>query len=170
MFAEEVVHCWSEDERAPYENLGRPTLRAVGDPALATLDFTLRSRADGRVYVAEQKAELAFERYRYLRLTDASQIAHHKLRAFNWFRDVALDPASHAVQVMAKPITVHGAILVWGATTPEGKAAAIATYGFADVLSIEDMLRDLRAWATPAWIARVEQLRGWSNELFDALT
>src|SRR3954454_18683940 len=169
MFSEEVARHWCSDERSPYENLGRPTLGAAGDPASATLDFTFRSRTDGRVYVAEQKAELAFECYRYLRLIDAAQVEHHKTRAFAWFLEMARDPASHSVQVNGRLISADGAILVWGATTSEGVASAIATYGFADVLSLEAMLADLRAWDSPAWVERVDQLRGWSNELFEAL-
>jgi hypothetical protein len=171
MFSEDVVRHWSHDERAPYEDLGRPTLRSTIEPGFATLDFALRSRADGGIYVAEQKAELAFEGYRYLRLTSASQIEHHaKGRAFAWLLDLARDPASHPVHVRAKPVEVSGAILVWGAVDAAGHADAMATYGFADVLSLEELLRDLRRWDPPDWRATVDQYRRWANELFDGLT
>jgi len=53
--------------------------------------------------------------------------------------------------------------------TPEGRAWAMEAYGFADVLSLEDMLRDLRAWQDPAWRLRMGQLREWSDGLFDGL-
>ena len=46
----------------------------------------------------------------------------------------------------------------------------MAKYGFADVLSLEDVLRDLRAWDAPDWRATVELYRRWANELFDGLT
>lgn len=36
--------------------------------------------------------------------------------------------------------------------------------------SLEDVLRDLRAWDAPEWRATVEQYRRWANELFDGLT
>lgn len=171
IFSEDVVRIWSRDPRAPYEDVGRPTLRSATEPGFATLDFALRSRADGRVYVAEQKAELAFEGYRYLRLTSAGQIEHHaKTRAFAWFLDVARDPASHSVQVGGRPVDVAGAILVWGAVNGDGRRAAMSTYGFADVLSLEGILADLRAWDVPAWRTTVERYRRWSTELFDALT
>lgn len=169
MFNEEIVRYWAANERAPYRDLGRPTLWM--HPEFATLDFTLQSRADGRRYVAEQKAELAFEGYRYLRLTAASQVQHHAARrAFLWFLQTARDPASHPVKVKGRATEVNGAILVWGAGTPEGRADAMQTYGFADVLAIEDMLRDLRDWDDPAWRARVAEIRGWTNGLFDGLT
>lgn len=171
IFSEDIVRIWSRDPRAPYEDVGRPTLRSATQPGFATLDFTLRSRADGRLYVAEQKAELAFEGYRNLRLTSADQIEHHRgIRAFAWFLDVARDPASHSVQVGGKSVDVAGAILIWGAIESRGRERAMSTYGFADVLSLEGILADLRAWGVPAWRATVERYRRWSNELFDALT
>ncbi len=169
MFSEEIVRCWAATERAPYRDLGRPTLWAP--PKFATLDFTLQSRADGRCYVAEQKVELAFEDYRYLRLEAASQVQHHAGgRAFQWFLETARSPAGRLVKVGARPTDVAGAILVWGAVEPEGRADAMQTYGFADVLAIEDMLRDLRHGNDSAWRARVAEIRGWADGLFDGLT
>jgi len=168
MFSEDIVRFWSAHEEAPYRYLGRPTLWADGQ--FATLDFALQSRSDQRIYVAEQKAELAFEGYRYLRLTDAQQVAHHAhMRAFAWLLDAARDPGARVAKVAAKPISVAGAILVWGAVTAGGCAAVKATYGFADVLSLEDMLADLRTWGDEAWRARLATLESWSNDLFRAL-
>ena len=169
LFSEEIVRYWCANERASYEDLGRPTLWCDG--AYATVDFTLRSRADGRCYAAEMKAEMAFERYRYLRLTDSSQLSHHTpVRAFSWLVELAADAASHSVRVGAKAMSVDGAILIWGATTTEGRASVIARFGFADVLSVEAMLQDLRAWNDPAWQARVGELRTWADGLLDGLS
>src|SRR4051812_809398 len=130
IFAEDVTRYWARCPRSPYDCLpDRPTLRATDEPVFATLDFALRSCADGRLFIAEQKAELAYESYRYLRLdvldpADPDQLAHHaQKRAFRWFLEVARDPTSHPVFVRAKPVAVHGAILVWGAITPSGREA-----------------------------------------------
>jgi hypothetical protein len=68
-----------------------------------------------------------------------------------------------------RPLAIDGAILVWGAVTPVGRSAAMAEYGFADVLGLEDMLSDLIAWQDPAWSARVEELASWASGLFEAL-
>jgi hypothetical protein len=169
LFSEEVVRFWADGDQAPYEELGRPTLWTGS--AFTTLDFTLRSRSTGLMYVAEQKVELAFEGYRYLRLTSAAQIQHHATkRAFDWFLDLARDPTAHEVKVKARHCEVAGAILVWGAITPKGRASAIAAYGLADVLSLEDMLRDLQDRDDPAWRARVAELRDWADGLLAGLT
>jgi hypothetical protein len=39
-------------------------------------------------------------------------------------------------------------------------------YGFADVLSVEDMIRDLGAWQPEEWAAWVGTRRRWTDELF----
>lgn len=70
-----------------------------------------------------------------------------------------------AATVGAKPIEADGAVLVWGATTPAGCEAVRATYRFADVLSIEEMLDDLRRWQSELWMARVAQVGDWCHEL-----
>jgi hypothetical protein len=166
LFSEEVVRKWAANEKAPYEYLGRPHLRGDGEAYGHTLDFTLCDRSTGRVYVAEMKCELAFEGYRYLRLTTAQQLDHHEGAAFTKFRQVARDPAALPVTVGGKSVEVHGAILVWGAATPEGRTAVIDEVGVHDVVTVEDALRDLRDWNDPAWQQHIEQLAGWSRELF----
>ena len=74
MFSEDIVRIWSRDGRAPYEDLGRPTLWKPGEQRGATLDFTLERRSDQRRFVVEQKVELAFENYRYLRLIEPEPV------------------------------------------------------------------------------------------------
>ncbi|WP_041570813.1 MULTISPECIES: hypothetical protein [Thermoanaerobacterales] len=59
--------------------------------------------------------------------------------------------------------------LIWGAVAPEGRSAVITEYGFADVLSVEEMANDLRRWQPTGWRKEVERLRHWSQELFDSL-
>lgn len=74
MFSEDVVRYWAANERSGYACIGRPSIWE--GPGFATVDFTLRS-PDGRVFVAEQKAEMAWMNYSYLRLERPSQIARH---------------------------------------------------------------------------------------------
>ena len=115
ILGEDIVRLWAAKDAAPYRDLGRPTLWLPNGEGRSTLDFTLQSRADDRVFVAEMKCELEVENYRYLTLTNASQLAHHKGEAFRRFLSLARDPAAFVVKVSAKPIPVDGAILVWGA-------------------------------------------------------
>jgi len=169
LFSEEVVRHWCRCFAAPYEDLGRPTLRTLGEMRGHTLDFTLRHRETGRVFAAEMKCELEFENYRYLRLTAAWQVRHHRSVAFQKLLRLARDPEAFEVRVGGRAVKVDGAVLIWGALTAEGRNAVIREYNFADVLSVEAMVEDLRRWKAAGWAEVVEQFRRWSTELFDFL-
>lgn len=169
LFSERIVHVWCACPEAPYEDLGRPTIYEPGQPRGSTIDFTLRNRASGRVYVAELKCELEYEGYRYLRLTGADQVSHHTSTAFRRFLRVAQKPSECVVRCNGKPLSVDGAVLVWGAVAPAGREAAMAEYAFADVLSVESMISDLRRWQPANWKVFLERYRRWTIELFDFL-
>jgi hypothetical protein len=170
LFSEEIVRVWAADTRAPYEDVGRPTLFAPGDIRGSTLDFMLRRRGDNRQFVAELKAEFAFEKYAYLRLSDPGQLRHHQgVPAFARLLEMTRSPGAYEVRVGGKRVVADGAVLVWGAVSEPGRQAVVETFGFTDVLSLEEILVDLRAWSSPAWRKRLGQFRSWSNGLFDAL-
>jgi hypothetical protein len=172
MFSEDVVRYWAASERSPYACIGRPT---IWDGSLfATIDFTLQT-PDGRTYVAEQKAEMAWMNYAYLRLERTAQIDRHRGKpAFDWFLDAAREPrrrlVKNGVKGSGKPIAIDGAILVWGAVSSEGRAAAIEQFGFADVLGLEDLIADLITWRDEPWAAHIGELAGYAAGLFSALS
>lgn len=113
---------------------------------------------------------MAFDGYRYMRLLDNSQLAHHAAkRAFAWLLELAGNPTSFEVRVAARPVEVAGAILVWGATSPAACADVISKCQFAAVLSLEHMLQDLHSWSDPGWQSRVAELRAWSDGVWDML-
>lgn len=169
LFSESVVRIWCTQSDTAYEDLGRPTLCESGVKHGHTLDFTLSERSTGRIYVAEAKCELEYNNYQYLTLEEPGQIAHHTSTAFAKFLRVAADPTAYDVRLKGVPMAVDGAILVWGAVTPAGRAAAMSTYGFADVLSIESMVTDLKRPSPPKWEDFVARYRRWTTELFDYL-
>lgn len=166
IFSEEIVRYWCANPQSSYVDLGRPTLY-TSEGKWHTLDFTLRDQETSKTYVAEMKCELAYDNYRYLRLTDVRQLEHHVGAAFQRFLQIARVGHGLTVKVGGKPMVADGAILVWGATTPEGALSATEATGIADVLSVENMIEDLHRWQDGAWRARTEQLRSWSNDLFD---
>jgi hypothetical protein len=121
------------------------------------------------VYVAEMKCELAYDNYRYLRLTSAQQLDHHKGAAFVRFLESAKQGHNLVVKVDTKVLVTDGAILVWGATAPAGVQSVQSTTGVFDVLSLEEMIDDLKRWQDPTWTQRVGQISGWCDELFEFL-
>lgn len=170
IFSEELVRDWCSDPRSPYEDRGRPTLLSPGDSRGATLDFTLRHRNTGETYVAEMKVELEYEGYRYLTLERIDQLEHHRLPAFQRFLAVAREPRAHEVRVGGKPTSVDGAILIWGAVKEDTKQLVLAETGLHDVLSMDSIVHDLRAWQPARYVERVGSLRQAANDLFDWLS
>ena len=170
IFNEDVVRIWSRCAAAPYKDLGRPTLRRKGSNTSATLDFLLATRDSGRVFVAEMKCELEYENYKYLTLTDPSQLQHHRKPAFDLFLQAAADSSQVDVETSKGPSLVHGAILVWGDATATGRDTTIARYGFADVLTVSAMVQDLNRWQPQEWGAFITDRRRWTTDLFDGLT
>lgn len=78
IFSETIVQIWSEDERAPYRNLGRPTLSGPSQARAPTLDFLFECRRTGRRFVVEQKCEIEFNGFRYFTLTAPDQLTHQQ--------------------------------------------------------------------------------------------
>ena len=54
IFSEEIVRLWASGSRARYESGGRPAIKSPGDERGHTLDFTLRERTTGKVFVVDE--------------------------------------------------------------------------------------------------------------------
>src|SRR5439155_19469328 len=124
---------------------------------------TLRSRSTGRTYVSELKCEIEYQDYKYLVLTDSKQLDHHNKPAFAALLAAAAKQADQRAYVGRKQIAIDGAILIWGATTPEGRAAVVSERGFFEILTLAEIIADLRAWNSEPYRVLLEQRRSWSN-------
>jgi hypothetical protein len=169
IFSEEIVRLWASDDRAAYEDLGRPTLRQAGERRGSTLDFTLRSRETGKVYVAEMKCEIEYQNYKYLVLSDVPQLRHHRKAAFWALLDVARGGTDFAVRLNGVERKVDGAILIWGAATEEGRRAVVQATGVHDVLTMGEIIADLNAWHCPRYRELLSRRREWVNDMFHQL-
>jgi hypothetical protein len=169
IFSEEIVRQWANDPRSPYEDLGRPTLRKHNEKSGSTLDFTLRHKSTGKSYVAELKCEIEYQNFKYLVLSDVKQLDHHNKAAFFALLDAAAKHPRQQTFVNRKELEIDGAILIWGAATPEGRRMVIDTKGFFAVLTMSDIISDLRSWGNVPYQRLMEQRRTWTNEMFDAL-
>ena len=169
IFSEEIVRIWARDPRATYEDLGRPTLRSVGERSGSTLDFTFRSRETGKIYVAELKCEIEYQNYRFLVLAESNQLNHHRKPAFAALLAAAAKPSELRAYVSKKEVAIDGAILVWGAATSTGRALVSADNGFAAILTLAEIVAELQVWQSEPYRALLEHRRVWSNEMHDAL-
>ena len=171
IFSENIVRRWSASTGAPYENIGRPTVRFDDEATRSTLDFTLRNKASKKTYVAEMKCEIEYEKFKYFILTSPEQLDHH-IRgkpAFRSFLRAAREPSAARVTVQGLPVAVDGAILVWGAATPMGCAGVREKFKLADVLTVESMVDHLTRSNDDKYVAMLEDRRKWLNEMFDGL-
>jgi hypothetical protein len=171
IFSENIVQTWSEDERAPYKNLGRPTLAADPPVRNSTLDFLFECRSTGRRFVVEQKCEIEFRGFRYFTLTGPDQLGHHDKPAFAAFLAAAKGraPGSRNWKVRNQRLTVDGAILVWGAVTPDGRKAVIEETGLHDVIGLDRIIAECAEWRPDAYCRLVSERRQWCEELFGFL-
>ena len=88
IFNEEIVSIWCNNKKSHYRNLGRPTLYIDGRHF--TLDFTFEDRNKKR-YIVEMKSELQYEKFKYMVLSNGSNVnyfqQHLKKKAFQLFVD-----------------------------------------------------------------------------------
>ncbi len=169
VFSEELVRIWANDSRAPYANLGRPTLRQSDAGKGFTLDFTFQHRITNKVYVVEMKCEIEYENFRYMVLSETQQLKHHKKEAFTAFLDVAKNHSSWLVFTNKVQTLVNGAILIWGDATSEGRTNVIAETGCFDVITLSDIIRDLKKWNNEEYQIVIQQRERWMSELFSFL-
>lgn len=167
IFSEEIVRLWGQNPRAPYREVGRPTIY-LPDGKRYTLDFTFCK--DGRYFIAEMKCELEYDNYRYLRLVSPRQLDHHKNKpAFREFLRFNKDPSAAKVYLRGKELEVSGCILVWGSITDAGRLQVIEETGITDVLSVEKCIEDLLNWQDENYLRLVKNYRQWVEELFKYL-
>jgi hypothetical protein len=169
IFSEEIARKWaSKDTKAPYEDLGRPTLKQKGKK-LCTLDFAFRDKKTGKVYVAEQKCWLEYENYKHLSLDNYQKLDCLTDSSFSKFLELADNPKKYDVFIGGKQTEISGTILLWGKVTNEGKTSVKLKYKIHDVLSLENIIENLVSWKTPEYSDLIKEKKRWCNQLFHEL-
>lgn len=167
IFSEEIVRIWARDPRAPYEDLGRPTV--LHDGRRSTLDYCFRCRRTGKVFVVEQKCEIEYQNYRYLTLERLDQLSHHAKPAFSAFLAAARPDGGVSVQIAGQAVVADGAILMWGAVSELGREAVLAETGLHDVLALADIVAQCAAWKPDGYESLIADRAAWSGALFEFL-
>ncbi len=65
ILSEQIVSLWTSDERVPYLDLDRPTIKTSDNNRGHALDFALQERSSGNIYVSEMKCEIEYQNFRY---------------------------------------------------------------------------------------------------------
>jgi len=170
IFSEEIVRKWaSKNTQAPYEDLGRPTLKKNGKK-LCTLDFAFKDKHTGKVYVAEQKCWLEYENYKHLSLDSYEKLDYHLTDpSFCRFLDLGKTPEKYDIFVGGKQIEASGIILVWGKVTDEGRTSVKSKHKIHDVLSLENIIENLVNWKNPEYYKLLREKQEWCNQLYHEL-
>ncbi len=142
IFSEDIVRIWCKATWSPYSNLGRPRVVPPSSGKGHTLDFTLQSKRDESIYVAEMKCWVEYQDYRFLTLCNVKQLEELESPAFNAFLEVAQSPSRCKVSVNGKSQAISGAILIWGDVADSGRNDVKSTYKIVDVLSLKDIIND----------------------------
>lgn len=181
MFNEEPVRIWGEMESSPYEYLGRPTLFPKGESGYTVLDFAFRRKSDGVCFVSEMKCELAYNNYAYLTLDSISHVERHRSeqlrsgkQSFARFLEAATSPEKFLCKVTTRKnkridLDFAGAILVWGRTSDQKKDVIVREFGFADVLTVEDIINDLLSSKSEQYQDLIARQRSQCEFLFSSL-
>jgi hypothetical protein len=171
IFNEEIVRIWCNREDSPLEDIGRPTIRKIGDSSRgSTLDFTFQDKKTKNIYVSEMKCEIQYRNYSYLELRNVEQINRHKKAAFNRFLQIAVNPANYEVKIGGELIKeVKGAILVWGKISESKKASILEKTKLKDVLSVENIINDLIEKKDENYFQLLVEKQEWMGHLFRGL-
>ena len=163
---EEIIRIWAMDPRSPYDIADRrPTLYDAG--RAYTLDFLFLR--DGNSFVSEMKCEVQYQNYRFWKLTEPSQLDHHKnKKAFELFLRLASDSSSVPVRA-GTDIRVDGTVLIWGSASSEGIDLVKGQFGFHDVLTVEKCISDLASWENERYLKLLNERQEWSSSLFNTL-
>ena len=174
-FNEEPVRIWCRDPASPCIRIlvaETPVLEA-GKPGRGhTLDFTLRSRRDGRIFAAEMKCEITYENYHSMTLRSRSQLDRRARDsvALGSFLSSPKTPSPTVSQPRADTINLDGAILIWGDCDQEGRREVVEGTGIAEVLSLEEIIETLVNRANPEYLELVQRRMAWCQELFSFLS
>jgi hypothetical protein len=167
LFAREVVHCWATDANAPYADMGKPILRQHNAARGSPLDFAFQERRRKHIYGVVLYCDPLGDGP----LKDANQItALSATRTFAAFLHAAAQPSAYSLSVGGADYPLVGSILIWSSMESKKTRAVIRkTYAFHDILSVEDIIRDLIAWKNRDYQMLLDRRAAWCYDFFRGL-
>ena len=174
IFNKEIVRFWLRDHNnSKYEDLGRSTIYNTKGEKIATLDFTLRNKATGQNYLAEQKYWFGFQNGN---LTTISEENSFWVRFSKWSNKnykskpawkvlIEKDKTNWIVKTQKIKTAISGSILIWADYNEAGKSRMISEYGFHDVVSLKEIVQDLKNWNNQDYIRYISGIKHWTEEL-----
>ena len=170
IFSERIVRIWCQNPKAPFSDLGRPTIYYGEEGKYCILDFLLKDKK-GELFVTEMKCEIEYQRYKFFTLSDPEQLVHHSKNAFGKFLQLGQDPNQYTVKVKGeeKPC-IKGIALIWGRVIQEKKHLISSEYNINHILCLESITNDLLNWDDSNYKNFIKDRMTWAEELFNGLT
>ncbi len=167
LFVTDVIHCWCTDSHAPYSSLGKATLRPADAARGAPLDFAFQDRRKKQTFAVIMQGLPGHD----TPLRGPQQIIELEgSRTFAAFLDAAANPARYTLAAGSAEYPAAGAILIWGSLESKKVRASIRKhYPFADILSIEDMIRSLLEWQNRDFQMLLDRRAAWCYDFFRGL-
>jgi len=173
IFNEEIVRIWCHTNESKYVDLGRPTVKLKRENEVnkrgRTFDYTFEHKESKHLFIGECKCWLEYEDYKYLKLDNAKQLDGYHGESFTLFKNFRKESDKYEVKVNNIPKTIDGMILIWGAVNESKKQDIISTYGFEDILSLENIISELIYTQNAEYADFIQEKSIWCEELFGYL-
>lgn len=175
IFREEIVKYWVDNDQCEYEDLGRPTIIKKSDGGKVTLDYTFKKGET--VFIVEQKNFYGYSNGRLAEISTSEtfieafeQWSKSKAKqTLAWDYFLNFDPNNYIVQVNKQETLVDGRILIWADYTNEGKQMLMEKLNLKDIISVNEILNDLRKWGDKKYLEFITSREKWVMELFNGL-
>lgn len=177
IFSEDVVRFWLENKKCKYNFLGRPQVWTENDSKKYSLDYLLQDKKTKKCYIAEQKCFFGFKDGKLKKISEAETFSivfdkwsnEKRNHTVAWARFIEFNNDSH-VSIKNKKCDVSGKILVWASCDKKAKKDFQKKHNIFDVVSFEQVIRDLNKWEDRKYLGFLKDRKKWINQLFNSLT
>jgi hypothetical protein len=173
IFSEEIVRIWLKNPKCKYEDLGRPTLYDLNDTRLAQLDFTFRDRETNKIYIVEQKCFYGYRKGKMATISTSDDFIKNfeswstrKMKQTKAWECFINFPKNYHVKVQKEKKHIDGRILIWAKYEEDGKKELIKNLKINDIISIEEIIKDLNKWQDKDYFDFIRNKKNLINELF----
>lgn len=175
-FNEDIVRIWANRNNSKYKNLGRPTIYRNNEGKRNTLDFTMKERKTGKIYISEMKSWISYKNNKFLELNKSIDLLsiNDIPESLRWFLNVGNDISNYDVNVNGpelkkEKVIPEGTILIWPKFKSEDKDYCLKKYRLFDLLSLENIIIDLNNEKNEEYFLLLKEKEDWFNALISGL-
>lgn len=190
LIAEEITKCWFRNEKCPYENFGRPTIKWIenGKIRKATLDFLIKEKKsdlEEKYYLVEQKSLFAKnngnlrifqDSKRFIKAYKAWDKSKTKRtgawRIFKKFNDHDVISVYFKNSKNLKN-RIIGSKLIWSDVRISNESKFLEELrretSIKEIFGLTTIIEDLKNWKDKDYQTLIQSRRKWMSEVFNHL-